>query len=182
MNILEAYFNALSSDVFEQNVEAGWWDNRNRCIFETLQLVSTEIAEATEGARKDLMDDHLPSRKMHEVELADVIIRLLDLAGRYGWLFKQMAEDHYLLTDESTIGAQHFSITMALTELGNSIYNNSSENRINHDYSTVLQTILRVSHMNRFDVITALEEKLEYNKTRIDHTAKVRNGKHGKKF
>jgi len=29
------------------------------------------------------MDDHLPHRKMEEVEMADAIIRILHLAGRF---------------------------------------------------------------------------------------------------
>jgi NTP pyrophosphatase (non-canonical NTP hydrolase) len=37
-----------------------------------------------EGDRKDLMDDKLPHRKMREVELADAVIRIFDLAGAYG--------------------------------------------------------------------------------------------------
>ena len=44
-----------------------------------------EIAEAMEGERKDLMDDHLPHRKMAEVELADAVIRILDYAGAFGY-------------------------------------------------------------------------------------------------
>lgn len=34
-----------------------------------------------EGMRKNLMDDHLPHRKMVEVELADAMIRILDYCG-----------------------------------------------------------------------------------------------------
>ena len=34
---------------------------------------------------KDLMDDHLPHRKMMEVELADAMIRICDLAGGKGY-------------------------------------------------------------------------------------------------
>ncbi|QJC44165.1 hypothetical protein [Pseudomonas phage PaGz-1] len=49
-----------------------------------LMLVTTEIAEAAEGVRKDLMDDHLPERKMEEVELADAIIRIMDYANVRG--------------------------------------------------------------------------------------------------
>ena len=37
-----------------------------------------------EGDRKNLMDDHLPHRKMIEVELADAVIRIGDLAGKLG--------------------------------------------------------------------------------------------------
>ena len=43
-----------------------------------------EVAEAMEGHRKSLMDDKLPHRKMIEVELADVVIRVADLAGALG--------------------------------------------------------------------------------------------------
>jgi NTP pyrophosphatase (non-canonical NTP hydrolase) len=31
------------------------------------------------------MDDHLPHRRMAEVELADAIIRILDYAGGFGY-------------------------------------------------------------------------------------------------
>ena len=67
--------------------EAGWWDNRDlddpQTIPTCLCLVHSEISEAMEGARKNRMDDHLPHRKALEVELADAMIRILDLAGVY---------------------------------------------------------------------------------------------------
>lgn len=56
---------------------ASWKPN----VPEKLCLTHSEISEAMEGDRKNLMDDHLPHRKMIEVELADAIIRILDLAG-----------------------------------------------------------------------------------------------------
>lgn len=49
-----------------------------------LMLIVSELAEAMEGHRKGLMDDKLPHRPMIEVELADALIRLLDLAGAMG--------------------------------------------------------------------------------------------------
>jgi hypothetical protein len=36
-----------------------------------------------EGDRKSLQDDKLPHRTMREVELADAVIRIFDLAGAY---------------------------------------------------------------------------------------------------
>ncbi len=51
---------------------------------ELLMLVVSEIAEAMEGVRKNLMDDKLPHRKMVEVELADAMIRMFDIAGALG--------------------------------------------------------------------------------------------------
>lgn len=65
--------------------DAGWWDREKtwetfpRC----LMLITSEIAEAMEGDRKGLNDDHLPHRPMTEVELADALIRICDLAGAY---------------------------------------------------------------------------------------------------
>jgi NTP pyrophosphatase (non-canonical NTP hydrolase) len=46
-------------------------------------LIVSEVAEAMEGVRKDLMDDHLPHRKMVVVELADVLIRVFDYCGEH---------------------------------------------------------------------------------------------------
>lgn len=66
-----------------QAKNAGWHDSP-RETGTCLMLVVSEVAEAMEGDRKNLMDDHLPHRKMFEVELADAVIRIFDLAGREG--------------------------------------------------------------------------------------------------
>lgn len=63
--------------------EAGWHE-KPRETGTCLMLIVSEVAEAMEGDRKGLMDDHLPHRKMIEVELADAVIRICDLAGREG--------------------------------------------------------------------------------------------------
>ena len=69
--------------------ESGWWEglDPNNGLVQTnkLCLVHSEISEAMEGFREDLMDDHLPHRKMAEVELADAVIRIADLAGAMGY-------------------------------------------------------------------------------------------------
>lgn len=51
---------------------------------EKLCLIHSEISEGMEGFRKDLMDDKLKHRPMLEVELADAVIRIFDLAGGIG--------------------------------------------------------------------------------------------------
>lgn len=64
---------------------AGWWNdidiNDKNVVPTKLCLIHSEISEAMEGHRKNLMDEHLPYRKMIEVELADAMIRISDLAG-----------------------------------------------------------------------------------------------------
>ena len=68
--------------------KSGWWDGllpaSQGTIAEKLLLIHSEVSEACEGFRKNLMDDHLTHRKMLEVELADAAIRIFDLAGALG--------------------------------------------------------------------------------------------------
>ena len=76
------------------------------CFSNKLMLIVSEVAEAMEGDRKGLKDDKLPHRDMREVELADAVIRIFDLAGGYGLDLKgaitekleynQRREDHKL--------------------------------------------------------------------------------------
>jgi len=51
---------------------------------EKLMLVVSELGEAMEGHRKNRADEHLPHRSALEVELADAVIRIFDLAGGIG--------------------------------------------------------------------------------------------------
>lgn len=71
-------FVALFPKTFER------MSTKKRNILEMLMLIVTEAAEAAEGFRKNLWDTHLPHRKMIEVELADLLIRIFDLAGYLG--------------------------------------------------------------------------------------------------
>ena len=73
----------------------GWWTDietgepKERNIGELIALCHSELSEALEGHRKSRQDDHLPQYTSLEVELADCLIRIFDMAG--GLNFK-MAE------------------------------------------------------------------------------------------
>ena len=81
--------------------DAGWWGQQHEdelhppdviairdgtrfgkaLVAQKLCLVHSEISEAMEGHRKGRTDEHLPHRSSIEVELADAVIRIADLAG-----------------------------------------------------------------------------------------------------
>ena len=83
--------NELVQACYKASFDAGWHTDittgelkeRNRA--EMLMLIVSEIAEAMEGERKNLMDDKLKHRPMAEVEMADAVIRIADYCGRWGY-------------------------------------------------------------------------------------------------
>jgi len=89
--LIAATISLLSGTIHELN--KNWWKDLETgepkelnidFTLSRLMLIVTEVAEAAEGGRKNMMDDHLPNRPMLEVELADAVIRILDMAEGYG--------------------------------------------------------------------------------------------------
>ena len=187
--------NQLAVEIFEQNRAVGWWDDLDRCPFQTLQLVNTEIAEATEGDRKGLMDDHLPHRKMAEVVLADTMIRALDFAGRYGWRFSPrltVDRDSYLgkfvhmVTGHSTMAVKHLGLTGINCLLASKLWGNEIHGmghrilRQPVEYDFLIDMCLTVAEAYHFDLESAIREKLVYNAKRADHKRENRAKSGGK--
>jgi NTP pyrophosphatase (non-canonical NTP hydrolase) len=93
---LAANIRGLQDACYRASYRCGWHNDlktglvrtaeENDALFPTrIALCHSELSEALEGHRKNLNDDKLPERKMAEVELADVIIRVCDLAGAMGY-------------------------------------------------------------------------------------------------
>lgn len=66
-----------------------WWhdpatgERLTRNKGELIALMHSELSEMFEGERKDLTDEHIPTRRSAEVEAADLLIRLFDYCGAY---------------------------------------------------------------------------------------------------
>jgi len=79
----------LTHECHGRAIAAGWWTDpdtgewKDRNVGELLMLCVSELSEAMEGHRKGLSDDHLPHRLSFDVEIADVLIRIFDLAGAH---------------------------------------------------------------------------------------------------
>lgn len=111
INLMKAIKDA-SFHIHQHNVKVGFYtdlktmERLDRNIPEMLCLIHSEVSEAMEGYRKNLPDDKLPDRPMIEVELADAIIRILDLGEYMGldvggavadkFIFNLEREDHKL--------------------------------------------------------------------------------------
>jgi hypothetical protein len=88
---MKEQINELRDICFNESRNAGWHTDiatgelKDRNKAEMICLMHSELSEAMEGERKNLMDDHLHHRKMAEVEMADAVIRIMDYCGRWGY-------------------------------------------------------------------------------------------------
>lgn len=116
----------LQEQCFGAASAAGWWHDVKTgepitanpyCFSNKLMLTVSEISEAMEGDRKNLPDDKLPHRPMREVELADAVIRIFDLAGGFGLdlpgaiseklVFNAQRPDHKIAHRQAAGGKQY---------------------------------------------------------------------------
>ena len=173
--------NELAKQVHAAN--AKWWQDINtgepieRSEKELLALVVSEICECLEGERKNLMDDHLPNRKMAEVEMADTVIRLLDFAGGFGLRFPGSLDAVEKPWPGRSKGEELFDIISAVMFVYGAVVSNTG---YWIEYSIRLCEIYCRTH--GYDLWGAYDEKMLYNATRADHSHAARTAENGKKF
>ena len=78
-------FNTMKKKVHKSCVEHGMWpeDKTQRDVDTAIMEVYYELRKGLDGHALGLQDPRLPQFSVLEVELADAVIRILDLAGGF---------------------------------------------------------------------------------------------------
>lgn len=172
-------YREIADEIHEQNVNAGWWDehldNKKARYKTAMALCSSELSEALEGARKSLMDDHLPHYRMFDVEIADTIIRVLDLAGALR-VSLGMVDD---LKHE--FAAQFEQEGCSIPEqifIAQATLSSKPQTCIRR----MLAASLAIAEFNGINIWKIVAEKRAYNANRADHKRENRAAAGGKAF
>lgn len=78
------FFDKMQEIVHDIAKQKGWWEGE-RNDGELIALMHSELSEGLEALRKDLQSDHITDYKGIEEELADCIIRIMDMAEVRGY-------------------------------------------------------------------------------------------------
>lgn len=207
MNDFNRDYNELAAEVHAANEK--WWVSLEngtpivRDFGEMYMLIVSEFAEAMEGLRKNLNDDKIPTRPMVEVELADAVIRMLDIVG---WFRKNYKENWDIHQDMVRItGARQqwavdrinnpatnkalllFNLTAMVidafrVDLSEEGYTKENIERNIAGLLFTMDAVELVAESWGLDLWGAFRDKMEYNRTRPDHQIENRKAEGGKKW
>ena len=84
--VLREALHTIGKRIYSNAVAKGW-RSEPREIGTDLALIHSEISEVCEALRTngDTPDEHCPEFKSVEIELADAVIRILDVCQHYRW-------------------------------------------------------------------------------------------------
>jgi len=177
--------NALALEIHNHCVNVGWWDawpNRMDRHRTAATLIITELAEAVEGDRKNLMDDHLPQYKMYQVEIADAAIRTLDFSGSMinagRIVFRNIIDHDRAATSLYDVELFGGTFPEDIYEVVKCVMYHSPPAAM--DQTMVALTALAIKY--DFPLWEIVEEKRAYNAKRADHKRENRAKAGGKAY
>lgn len=160
---------------------SGWWDEK-RNTDELLMLIVSECGEALEahrnGKRANLaLYERLVARKNEindasffrdhikdtfEDELADIVIRIADLAGGLG--FASLPTRNVIAESNGNVGAQLFEVVVAISQ---SKQGHIVETEVSpHAIGDVWSLTWGIANAHGIDLWRHIELKMKYNLTR----------------
>ncbi|PZM63475.1 hypothetical protein [Paenibacillus dendritiformis] len=171
--------NQLVQEAHQNAVNKGWWEEP-RTYGELIALVHSEVSEA--------LEDYRVGRKPAEVwyekkdnykkpcgipsELADVCIRIFDIAGKYGWgrkLHKEVKELSEIPTQErwkqtpfgGKLACIHMDLSSSLLE-----FDFNDRKQAVYYLGEAIVTVEKIAKEYGIDLERAIAEKMAYNATR----------------
>ena len=164
-------YNKLAEEAHENAVKHGFWENKvsnEHC----LMLIITEIAEMVEAHRvsrkaNTAAYNEMPNKQIGfekfikntmEDEMADIVIRLADLAGALGVNFEKMSPcRYYRAYSKFSFTENAFALSKGLCRDGIGI-----EKRIQFG----LEYVTKWAKSINIDLDWHIDEKMKYNATR----------------
>lgn len=188
--------NRCATMCYERSRDAGWWVDRetgedleyDEWIEIKTGLMHSEVSEVLEADRRSwqgspLMDDKLVHRTAIETELADVIIRACDYAGKYeldleAGLGERAADVLYSMRPASSVPGYLNRMHRAICEI-----EKASISHRNEPIQELILHVLLFAHLFNYDVAGAYRDKIAYNAVRPDHKTENRTAaKRGKRY
>jgi NTP pyrophosphatase (non-canonical NTP hydrolase) len=158
---------------------SGWWDEK-RNTGELLMLIVSECGEALEAHRGDKRADFdmYEAEMVHDVgfetcfrsyikdtfedELADIVIRIADLAGGLG--FASLPTRNVIAESNGNVGAQLFEVVVAISQ---SKQGHIVETEVSpHAIGDVWSLTWGIANAHGIDLWRHIELKMKYNLTR----------------
>jgi len=104
------HFNQFGMSVFEVAVRRGLWKKERR-MGEAFCLIHSELSKAFEALRKENPpNSKLPDLSEVEVSLADVIIRIMDIASKKGFRVGEALIRKHHIDKTTTKTERHFEL------------------------------------------------------------------------
>lgn len=177
----------LISRCHEASVNGGWYTNLEtglpleRNIGEMMVLIHSEVSEAYYAWINDDMDDKLPHRLGVEVELADTLIRVFDLAGYLSMTLDQHKSPYLPGFSGKMNTNEKFNIIHYIVSSSYENYRKSDALGMENELTAVVSVIYEMADDLNLNIDHAIEEKLIFNANRADHKIENRKKPGGKR-